>query len=69
MNLSEKSLKTFGIVFVVLIILTGISKIVALRCHTQRYSLPDGLPIIFMLAAFGCFSAAKRKKEKESKNT
>ena len=68
MKFPAKSLKTLAIVFLVLTMLSGVCKIIALLSHSQRYSLPDGLPVIFMLAAFGCFSAAKKKKTKESKS-
>ena len=64
MKLSTKSLKTFGVVFAILTILTGVCKIVALLGLSPHFSLPNGLPVIFMLAAVGCVSAAK-KKERE----
>ena len=68
MNISAKSLKTSAIVFAVLTILAGAWKIIVLLSKSPLYSLPAGLPVIFMLAAFGCFSAAQKKKGKESKN-
>ena len=66
MNISAKSLKILVIVFAVLTILTAVWRIVTMLSGYQLYSLPDGLPIIFMLATFGCFAAGRKKKDKES---
>ena len=68
MKISTKSLKTLAIVFMALTVLSGVCKIVALLSKSPRYSLPNGLPFIFFMAAFGCFMAMKKKEGKESKN-
>ena len=68
MQFSAKSLNIIGIVFAILTFLSGVCKIIDLVNKSQIFHLPTGLPVILMLATVGFFSAARKMKNKESKN-